>query len=358
MRKWRVVGLSFEHAHIGDLLREVYEHPNAEIAGVWDNDTARMAEAIANFSIPKDRVYRDIAQCVREAHPDLAILCPATARHAEVVEQVAALGVDILLEKPFAASLADADRMLAAVKKSGVRLAVNWPLRWYPSHVTTKRLIDEGVIGDVIEVHFYDGNRGPLYHRADKIVVSDEQVRREKPTSWWYSKASGGGSLLDYLGYGAALGTWFMNGEAPIEVTAVVDQPEGLEVDEHSIVISRYARGLSKLETRWGTFTDPWTTQPQPKCGFVVVGSEGTISSYDYEAHVGVQTRSQPTIRQVPVDALKAPFRKPVEYVLHCKEHGLPFEGPLDPALCRTAQRIVDTAALSARERRTLSLLP
>jgi predicted dehydrogenase len=115
---------------------------------------------------------------------------------------------------------------------------------------------------------------------------------------------------------------------------------------------------LSKLETRWGTFTDPWTTQPQPKCGFVVVGSEGTIASYDYEAHVSVQTRSQPAIHQVPVDELKAPFRGPVEYVLHCKEQGLKFEGPLDPALCRTAQRIVDTAALSAKERRTLALLP
>jgi glucose-fructose oxidoreductase len=47
-----------------------------------------------------------------------------------------------------------------------------------------------------------------------------------------------------------------------------------------------------------------------------------------------------------------------VEYVLHCREKGVAFEGPLDPALCRTAQRIVDTAALSARERRTLPLLP
>ena len=239
-----------------------------------------------------------------------------------------------------------------------MRLAVNWPLRWYPPHVTTKRLIDERVIGDVIEVHFYDGNRGPLYHRADKVVVSDEEVRREKPGSWWYSRAAGGGSLLDYLGYGATLGTWFMNGEAPIEVTAVVDRPEGLEVDEHSIAVCRYAHGLSKLETRWGTFTDPWTMQPQPKCGFVVVGSEGTISSYDFEAHVGVQTRAEPVIHSIPVDELKAPFRKPVEYVLHCKERDLPFDGPLDPALCRTAQRIVDTAALSARERRTLALLP
>src|ERR1700728_4690883 len=152
MRTWRVVGISFEHAHMGDLLREVHEHPNAEIAAVCDPDPTRMADAIAAFSISNDRVYDDIERCLREAKPDLAILCPATARHADCVEAVAALGVDILLEKPFAASLADADRILAAVAKAGVRLAVNWPLRWYPPHVTTKRLIDEASIGEPIEV--------------------------------------------------------------------------------------------------------------------------------------------------------------------------------------------------------------
>jgi predicted dehydrogenase len=77
-------------------------------------------------------MFRDIERCARETLPDLAILCPATARHPDCVEAVAPLGVDILLEKPFAASLAYADRILAAVAKSGVRLAINWPLRWYP----------------------------------------------------------------------------------------------------------------------------------------------------------------------------------------------------------------------------------
>src|SRR5258708_19547643 len=129
MRKWRIVGLSFEHMHMGDLLREVYEHPNAEIVGVCDGDETRMADAIANFSIPRDRVYRDIAQCVREARPDLAILCPATARHADVVEEVAALGIDILLEKPFAAPLADADRILTVLTMPGVRPPANCPFR-------------------------------------------------------------------------------------------------------------------------------------------------------------------------------------------------------------------------------------
>src|SRR5580658_682861 len=152
MRTWRIVGVSFEHAHMGDLLREVHEHPNAEIVGVCDPDRIRMADAIVNFSLSPDRVYSDIERCVREARPDLAILCPATARHADCAEAVAALGVDFLLEKPFAASLADADRILAAVARSGVRLAVNWPLRWYPSHVTAKRLIDEATIGEPIEV--------------------------------------------------------------------------------------------------------------------------------------------------------------------------------------------------------------
>jgi predicted dehydrogenase len=356
-RKWRVVGVNFDHMHMGDLLREVHEHPDAEIAGICDKDPARISRARDTFGISAERVFTDVRSCMSACNPDLVILCPATADHASAVEDVAAYKADILVEKPFAASLQDADRMIRAARQNGIRLAINWPLAWYPSHVTTKRLIDEGVIGDVIEVHFYDGNRGPLYHLADKVVVSEEEVQRTKPTSWWYRAASGGGSLLDYLGYGATLGTWFMNGEAPIAVTSVMDEPEGLEVDEHSITICRYRGGLSKLETRWGTLTDPWTLQPQPKCGFVIVGTAGTISSYDYDKQIGVQTKSHPEVRYLPVDVLKAPFRKPIEYVLHCKATNAPIEGPLSPELSRTGQRIVDTAFLSAKQKRTLELL-
>ena len=356
-KKWRIAGINFDHMHMGDLLREAHELPDAEIAGICDKDSARMSRAKQAFGIPEERVFTDVGACLSACRPDLVILCPATADHASAVEEAASHGIDILIEKPFAASLKDADRMIAAAQKASIRLAINWPLAWYPPHVTSKRLIDEGVIGDVIEVHFYDGNRGPLYHLADKVEVSEEEVRRAKPTSWWYKAASGGGSLLDYLGYGATLGTWFMGGEAPLTVTSVVDEPEGLEVDEHSITICRYRTGLSKLETRWGTFTDPWTLQPQPKCGFVIVGTAGTISSYDYDKHIGLQTRSHPEVRNLPVDVLQAPFRKPIEYVLHCKQIGAPIEGPLSPELCRTAQRIVDTAALSAKQKRTLELL-
>lgn len=353
----RVVGISFDHMHMGDLLRMAFEHPGAEIAGVFDPDRAKMRGAVEAFGLPQERVFTDLDACLA-TRPDLAILCAATADHADYVERLARHGVHVMVEKPFAASVADARRMIAAMAPTGKMLAVNWPLAWVESHVTAKRLVDEGAIGRLTEVHHYGGNRGPLYHLADKVEVSPEEVERLKPTSWWYKRASGGGSLLDYLGYGATLGTWYMGGEAPLEVTCVVDETPGIEVDQHSITVCRYARGLSKMETRWGTFTDPWTVQPQPKCGFVLVGTDGTISTWDYDDRVTVQTRARPEPHAIPVDPLPPGGRNPVEHVLGLIERGERPGGCLDPALGLTAQRIVDTAAESARQKRTLELLP
>jgi glucose-fructose oxidoreductase len=148
-----------------------------------------------------------------------------------------------------------------------------------------------------------------------------------------------------------------MGGRAPLEVMAMVDDPAGLEVDEHSVVVARYETGLSKMETRWGTFTDPWTLQPQPKCGFVICGSEGTIAAWDYEDTVRVQTRAKPEGYILKSEPLRAPERNPIEYFLHCIETGTALTGPLSPAISRIGQQIVDTAALSAREKRAVKLL-
>lgn len=359
-KKWKVVGISFDHMHMGDLLRQVHEHPNAEIVGICDDNPAN-AEGVTrvkgNFAIPDERVFQDYKACLESTQPDFVILCPATARHGEWVEKVAPYGTNVLVEKPFAATLPEADAMIAAMHMSGKTMVINWPLAWYPPHVTSKRLIDEGTIGEVIEVHYYDGNRGPMRHVADKVEIGDEEAARRKNESWFYQKDKGGGSLLDYLGYGTTLGTWFHNGDAPIEVTCMVDEPRGLEVDEHSITVARYAKGLSKFETRWGTFTDPWTQQPQPKCGFVIVGTKGTIASYDYEPTIRLQTQDKPEGETLPVVQLPYEKSNPIAHLIDVLESGTPIHGPLDPKICRIGQQIVDSAVLSAREKRTVPLV-
>jgi predicted dehydrogenase len=354
-KRWKVVGINFDHFHMGDLLRMAHEHPEVELAGISDEQPERMEGAKKNFGLSNDQVFTDYRALLEKTQPDLVILCPAAASHGEWTRRVAEFKVNMVVEKPFAASLAEADEMVAAVAPTGKLLAINWPLRWFPCYVQMKRMIDDGVIGQVTNVYHHGGNRGPLYHGADK----EEKVptTEEKQASWFYKKALGGGSLLDYMGYGTTMGTWFHGGRKPIEVTCMVDQPEGLEVDEHSITIARYDVGLSKFETRWGTFTDPWTHQPQPNCGFTVCGTDGTLFAPDYSEVVRVQTRERPEGYEVKAEDLKSPERNPIEYLLHCIETGEKVTGPLSIEISRIGQQIVDTAVLSAREKRTVKLV-
>ncbi|HUR57879.1 MAG TPA: Gfo/Idh/MocA family oxidoreductase [Opitutaceae bacterium] len=355
MKKLKVVGLNFDHMHMGDLLRKCHEHPEVEIAGICDEQPARMQAVIANFAIPPERVFTDARRCLEATEPDFVVLCPATARHAEYVELVAPYRAHMFVEKPFAASLREADRMIAAARKAKRLLAINWPLRWSPPHATAYRVLREGQIGALQEVHHYGGNRGPLCHGADKIELAPTAATKRK--SWFYKKAEGGGSLLDYIGYGTTLSTWYHEGRKPLDVTTVVDRPRGLEVDEHSITIARYAVGLSKYETRWGTFTDPWVHQPQPKAGIILKGEDGTISSYDYDQTIRVQTRRNPAGEDVPVDRLQPPLENPIQYFVHCIQTGTPLEGPLSPKISRIGQQIVDSAILSARLGKTVKLV-
>ena len=355
MKPWRIAGINFDHFHMGDLLRQAAAHPNAQIVGISDEQPERMIEATKNFDLSADQVFTDYRECLEKTKPDIVVLCPAASKHGEWVEKVAPFGVHIIMEKPFAGSLAEADAMVAAMQPTGKLLTVNWPLVWFAGQQTAHRLIQEGVIGEACEFHHHGGNRGPLYHGADKI--DKEPTAAEKAASWFYSKALGGGSMLDYMGYGTTLGTWHLGNRKPLEVTCTWDIPEGIEVDEHAVAVLRYATGLSKTETRWGTFTDPWTHQPQPNCGFVIKGSDGTISIPDYATELRVQTRAKPEGFLVPVDEVRAPNRNPIEHVIHHLETGAPLIGPLSLECSRIGQQIVDTAFLSAVEKRTLKLI-
>lgn len=349
MAHWKVAGINFDHFHMGDNLRMVAEHPDATIVAICDEQLERMRPAQQDLQLADEALFTDYEACLEQTQPDIVLLCPTAAEHGIWTERVAPHGVHLIVEKPFAASLEEADRMVAAVQQGGGTLSINWPMAWYPTNLTARRIIDEGTIGEIREVHYYDGNRGPLWHTAGKEERTATQVASEKPTSWFYSRQHGGGSLLDYLGYGSTLATWLNNGQKPIEVMCMVDEPAGLEVDEHAVAVVRYEHGLSKMETRWGTFTDPWTHQPQPKCGFVVVGTEGTVSSYDFESSVFLQTRTHPEGRAIPVDDIGPPRQNAVQFVIDCLENGREISGPLSADVSRVGQQIVDAAVKSAQ---------
>ncbi|NIB38229.1 Gfo/Idh/MocA family oxidoreductase [Pseudomaricurvus alkylphenolicus] len=347
----RVVGICFDHMHIGDLLGKAQASDVYEVVGVYDTQPERMAEVCDDLEILPQLQYTDWQQLLDATRPDLAIVCSPTAQHADWAERLAQRGIHILLEKPFAVSAEDAQRCIDAAENYGVQLAINWPLAWYPPHRTSRRMIAEGLIGDVIEVHYYDGNRGPQYHvHAKKEVENPVNVE----DTWWFNPDAGGGSMLDYLGYGVTLATWMRDGELPTEVSAVTHVPTQYRVDMQSVVVAKYASGLSCFQTRWGTFTDPWINQPQPFCGFVVVGTEGTIMSRDYADTVMIQTRANPEATAIPVDEFT---KNDIFTYLHDSlDQGHQVDGPCGPEISLGAQRIADAAVASVKEGRPVRL--
>lgn len=90
---------------------------------------------------------------------------------------------------------------------------------------------------------------------------------------------------------------------------------------------------------------------------FWIVGTAGTISSYDFEPTVFVQTVNAPQGCAHPVDSLEPPYQNPIQYIVDCIENYRQPEGPLSVEISRMGQQIVDSAVVSAREKRTVALL-
>lgn len=347
-RRWRVACLCFDHPHQALYLRHALRHPRVEVVGLCDARPAAMAEVIATHRIDAGRVFSDWRECLERTRPDLVILCPPTADHARWVECLAPGGVHILLGKPLAVSLAEADRIQAAMQAAGCRLAVNWPLAWLPCHRTAKRLVDDGAIGELVEVHYHDGNRGPDHLQAR---LADGTA----PYAWFHETA-GGGSLLDYLGYGALLATWLMGGRLPSAVTALDHRPVTAAVDHRSVTLARYDQGISTFSTSWSTHADPWEHQPLPPCGLTLVGRDGTIVSHDYARTITLRKRGDAVAAEIPVDRLPADDRDPLTHVIARLEDGRPFDATMDLPMCRDAQRIVDAARASIAGGRVVPL--
>jgi len=108
-----------------------------ELAGVVDRDPAVAAEAAAKFGVPG---FETIEACLAAVGPlDAASVCVPTVHHASAAEPLLAAGVDLLIEKPLAASLADADRILEMSRKHGRIVQAGHLERFNPAVTAARR---------------------------------------------------------------------------------------------------------------------------------------------------------------------------------------------------------------------------
>lgn len=136
----------------------IQEITDLEIIAVCDRDKdrAKWAASLTQGA----RVYHDLTSLLQHERPDAVHILTPPESHAGLAIQAMEAGCHVLVEKPMALNLQQADTMLAAARKHRVKLGTSHNYHFKPSISKAKQLVDQGVIGDIVYVEtFYgDGN--------------------------------------------------------------------------------------------------------------------------------------------------------------------------------------------------------
>jgi UDP-N-acetyl-2-amino-2-deoxyglucuronate dehydrogenase len=122
----------------------IAQTPGAKLVAICRADPARAAEAEAHYSVPCEASYAALL-----ARPDVEVVCICTPSglHAEQTLAAAQAGKHVLVEKPMALTLADADAMIHACHQSGLLLGVALQRRTDPGFAAAQSAVATGALG-------------------------------------------------------------------------------------------------------------------------------------------------------------------------------------------------------------------
>jgi predicted dehydrogenase len=151
MDEIRIGILGFAHGHVPMYCARWREQPELGVRVVagWDHDAARLAQHGKNLGLD---TAATVGELLGRSDIRAVAIGAETSRHAELVEAAAAAGKAIVLQKPLALTLAEADRMVVAVRRAGVPFTMAWQMRVDPHNLRIKTLLEEGRFGRVFMV--------------------------------------------------------------------------------------------------------------------------------------------------------------------------------------------------------------
>ena len=122
-----------------------------DVVAVADPDQA--GREAARTRLGAERAYEDYRLMLEREKPDLVSICPRWMdQRMPMVTAAAEAGCHIYCEKAFAATLEEADRMVEAVRRNGVKLQLAHQMRRSPYALAVKRLLEAEELGDIQEV--------------------------------------------------------------------------------------------------------------------------------------------------------------------------------------------------------------
>jgi predicted dehydrogenase len=255
-----IAGLN--HGHVSGFLRNAQRRAaDVTLVAVWDPDAKLLATYAKSNNIPESQLYTDLDKMLDAVKPEAVATFTDTFSHVKVVEACAPRHIPVMMEKPLAVDMKQAEAIQQASRKYNVPVIVNYETTWYRSHGEIWTLFHEQkAAGEIRRMVAMDGHQGPK-----EINVQPEFFA-------WLSdpKKNGAGALFDFGCYGANLMTWLMDNQRPLKVTALTqtDKPDIYpHVDDEATVLLEYPKAQGIIQASWN-----W---PISRKDFEVYGATG-----------------------------------------------------------------------------------
>ena len=132
----------------------------ARLCGCAEPAAGRLAAFESQF--PSARAYADYKRLLRDGDVDAVIVATPTSTHRAVTEECLRAGLHVLVEKPLASTIADAEAMSALASETGRTLMVGHTFLFNPAVRAIKRYIDDGLLGEIRYLYFQRTGLGPI----------------------------------------------------------------------------------------------------------------------------------------------------------------------------------------------------
>lgn len=124
-----------------------------KLSGDWSNIQGNFGDAGGVQNLSRIARYSDYEELLRDPDVDLVSVCLPTHMHRDVTIAALNAGKHVLVEKPIALTLRDADAMIAAAEKNGRLLMVGQVLRFFPAFAEARDAIHSGKYGSLLGMH-------------------------------------------------------------------------------------------------------------------------------------------------------------------------------------------------------------
>lgn len=221
--------MSFAHMHAYGYADCVNKIGNAQLAGISDDDTVRGKKAARQLKTK----YFDSYQNLLDSDIDAVIITSQNNRHEQLACLAAQAGKHILCEKPIAATLPQAKRIIDTCFRHKVKLQIAFPCRFITSVIRAKEIINEGKIGEILAIK--GTNHGTM------------------PGGWFVDKKeSGGGAVIDHTVHVVDLMRWILASEVKSVYAEVDTLFYNMDIDDTGLLTIEFDNGVfATLDASW-----------------------------------------------------------------------------------------------------------